>query len=187
VPKPPKAKDNSLDRIVALKLPRANNLPEYGPGRDRFLREARSAAQLRHPYIVSVHELGEVAGHLVSDFIDGVTLADRLSARKPALREAARLIAEVAEALHFAHERGVVHRDVKPSNIMIGENGCPLIMDFGLAKREAGEITMTVEGQVLGTAAYMAPEQARGQGSTRTTQPLIKSGRTSGNRAAAAQ
>src|SRR5262249_39635791 len=76
---------------------------------------------------------------------------------------AAELLATVADALHYAHERGVVHRDVKPSNIMIGDDGVPSVMDFGLAKREAGEITMTVEGQVLGTPAYMSPEQARGE------------------------
>src|SRR5262249_33819189 len=70
----------------------------------------------------------------------------------------------VAEALHFAHERGVVHRDVKPSNVMIGSDGRPCVMDFGLAKRDAGEVTMTLEGQVLGTPAYMSPEQARGEG-----------------------
>ena len=70
----------------------------------------------------------------------------------------------MADALQYAHEHGVIHRDVKPSNIMIGEDGRPFVMDFGLAKREAGEITMTVEGQVLGTPAYMAPEQARGEG-----------------------
>src|SRR5262249_10718432 len=74
------------------------------------------------------------------------------------------LIAAVADALQYAHEHGVVHRDVKPSNIMIGAEGLPCVMDFGLAKREAGEITMTIEGQVLGTPAYMPPEQARGEG-----------------------
>src|SRR5437660_1037437 len=80
----------------------------------------------------------------------------------PRPREAAELIAEVADALHYAHQQGVVHRDVKPSNVMLGPGGRPCVMDFGLAKREAGEVTMTVEGQVLGTPAYMAPEQARG-------------------------
>ena len=96
----------------------------------------------------------------------GVTLADLLTARRPGFREAAELVAAVADALQYAHEQGVVHRDVKPSNIMIGEDGRPCVMDFGLAKRDAGEITMTVEGQVLGTPAYMSPEQARGEGHT---------------------
>jgi WD40 repeat protein/Flp pilus assembly protein TadD len=160
-----KAHDPELDRTVAIKVPRAGNLA--GPQElDRFLREARSVAQLRHPSIVSVHEVGQTDGvpYLVSDFVRGVTLADLLTARRPGFREAAELVAAVADALHYAHECGIVHRDVKPSNIMIGEDGRPCVMDFGLAKREAGEITMTIEGQVLGTPAYMSPEQARGEG-----------------------
>jgi serine/threonine protein kinase len=162
-----KARDPELDRVVALKVPRAGNLA--GPQEvDRFFREARSVAQLRHPSIVPVHEVGLSDGvpYLVSDFVRGTTLADLLSARRPGFREAAELVATIADALHYAHERGVVHRDVKPSNVMIGEDGRPCVMDFGLAKREAGEITMTVEGQVLGTPAYMPPEQARGEGHT---------------------
>jgi WD40 repeat protein/tRNA A-37 threonylcarbamoyl transferase component Bud32 len=160
-----KARDAELDRTVAIKVPRAGNLAG-AQEMDRFLREARSAAQLRHPSIVTVHEVGQKEGlpYLVSDFVQGVTLTDLLSARRPGFREAAELVAEIADALQYAHEQGVVHRDVKPSNIMIGEDGKPCVMDFGLAKREAGEITMTIEGQVLGTPAYMAPEQARGEG-----------------------
>src|SRR5712692_5011105 len=160
-----KARDTELDRVVAVKVPRAGNLA--GPqDLDRFLREARSVAQLRHPSIVSVHEVGEADGvpYLVSDFVQGMTLTDLLSARRPGYRAAAELAATVADALHYAHEQGVVHRDVKPSNILVGDDGAPHVMDFGLAKREAGEITMTVEGQVLGTPAYMPPEQARGEG-----------------------
>jgi WD40 repeat protein/tRNA A-37 threonylcarbamoyl transferase component Bud32 len=159
-----KARDPELDRTVAVKVPRAGILatPEE---LDRFLREARSAAQLRHPSIVSVHEVGQSGSvpYLVSDFVEGVTLADRLSAGAVGFREAAELCAAVADALQYAHEQGVVHRDVKPSNVMVGPDGAPHVMDFGLAKREAGEITMTVEGQVLGTPAYMSPEQARGE------------------------
>jgi WD40 repeat protein/tRNA A-37 threonylcarbamoyl transferase component Bud32 len=160
-----KARDPELDRVVAIKVPRAGNLA--GPQElDRFLREARSVARLRHPAIVPVHEVGQHDGvpYLVSDFVQGVTLADLLSARRPSSREAAELIATVADALQYAHDHGVVHRDVKPSNVMIGEGGAAFVMDFGLAKRDAGEITMTVEGQVLGTPAYMPPEQARGEG-----------------------
>jgi WD40 repeat protein/tRNA A-37 threonylcarbamoyl transferase component Bud32/tetratricopeptide (TPR) repeat protein len=160
-----KARDPELDRTVAVKVPRAGKLAEPKE-LDRFLREARSAAQLRHPSIVTVHDVGQVEGvpYLVSDFVQGVTLTDLLSARRPGFREAAQLVAAVADALQYAHERGVVHRDVKPSNIMIGEGGSPYVMDFGLARRDTGEITMTVEGQVLGTPAYMPPEQARGEG-----------------------
>jgi serine/threonine protein kinase len=158
-----KARDPELDRVVAVKVPRAGTLA--GPQElDRFLREARSAARLRHPAIVSVHEVGQHDGvpYLVSDFVPGVTLGDLLSARRPGFREAAGLIAAIADALQYAHEQGIVHRDVKTSNIMLGEGGAVFVMDFGLAKRDAGEITMTVEGQVLGTPAYMPPEQARG-------------------------
>jgi WD40 repeat protein/tRNA A-37 threonylcarbamoyl transferase component Bud32 len=159
-----KARDPELDRVVAVKVPRAGNL-DQGQELDRFLREARSVAQLRHPSIVPVHEVGQQNGlpYLVSDFVDGVTLADELTARRPAPRESAQLIAAVADALDYAHRHGVVHRDVKPSNIMRSADGAPHVMDFGVAKRDVGEITMTVEGQVLGTPTYMSPEQARGE------------------------
>ena len=134
--------------------------------RTAFSREARNAAQLRHPAIVPVHEIGDEAGvpFIVSDYIDGVTLSDWLTGRRPPYRETARLVAELASALDYAHKEGVIHRDIKPSNIMIDAAGRPHIMDFGLAKRDAGEITVTVEGEILGTPAYMSPEQARGEG-----------------------
>jgi serine/threonine protein kinase len=161
-----KARDPQLDRVVVVKVPRRGNVGDGPSDVDRFLREARSAAQLRHPSIVNLHEVGVLDGtpYLVSDFIEGVTLADLLTARRPAPREAAALVADVAEALHHAHERGVIHRDIKPSNIMVRPDGSPVVMDFGLAKRDAGEVTMTMDGQVLGTPAYMSPEQARGEG-----------------------
>src|SRR5262249_13383384 len=132
---------------------------------DRFLREAKSSAQLKHLGIVSLYDAGTVDGtcYLVSEFIQGATLAQRLSGRGFSFRQAAELIAAVADALHHAHERGVVHRDIKPSNIMLDLEGRPHLMDFGLAKRSADQVTMTLEGQVLGTPAYMSPEQARGE------------------------
>src|SRR5262249_22295446 len=116
--------------------------------------------------IVAIHEVGQQGGlpYLVSDFVEGVTLADQLTARRPSAQEAARVMAEVTEALQYAHEQGVIHRDLKPSNILLDVAGRPHLMDFGLARREAGEITMTLDGQVLGTPAYMSPEQARGEG-----------------------
>ncbi|MEW4527962.1 protein kinase [Maioricimonas sp. JC845] len=157
-----KARDTELERIVAVKIPRVVQL---GPKEtELFLREARAAAQLRHPNIVSVHEVGRDNDtiYIVSDFVDGVTLADWLTGQQPSLRKAVELIATIARALHFAHETGIIHRDLKPGNIMLDRTGEPFLMDFGLAKREAGEITMTVEGQILGTPAYMSPEQARG-------------------------
>ncbi len=173
-----KARDPELERIVAIKVPRGSSLLE-GQELDRFVREARSVARLRHPSIVTVHEVGQVGDipYLVSDFVEGVTLADVLSVRRPTPHEAAQLMADLADALDYAHEHGVIHRDVKPSNIMLemvawpthqGERpafspGTPRLMDFGLAKRDAGETTVTMDGQVLGTPAYMSPEQARGE------------------------
>jgi serine/threonine protein kinase len=90
-------------------------------------------------------------------------LSEWLSAQQLTFQESAELCCKIAHALQHAHEAGVIHRDLKPSNIMLGSDSEPYIMDFGLAKREAGEITMTVEGKVLGTPAYMSPEQARGE------------------------
>ena len=157
-----KARDPELDRTVAIKIPRKDQLTPIET--EQFLREARSAAQLRHPGIVSVHEVGtdQQRVFIVSEFIDGVTLAESLSAHRPSIRESVELCVQVTDALEHAHQKGVVHRDLKPSNIMLDADGRPHVMDFGLAKREAAEITMTADGKVLGTPAYMSPEQARG-------------------------
>src|SRR5262245_22592365 len=158
-----KAHDSELDRFVAIKIPRQDQLDANQT--EQFLREARAAAQLRHPHIVSVHEVGRYDGslYIVSDFVQGVTLADWLTGQRPTIREAVELCIKIANALEHAHAAGVIHRDLKPSNIMIDGSGEPHLMDFGLAKRDAGEITMTMEGHVLGTPAYMSPEQARGE------------------------
>ena len=156
------AHDSELDRTVAIKLPRKGQLTAEEA--ESFLREARSAARLNHPSIVAVHEVGNANDQLfiVSDYVRGVTLSDWLTTKRPTPKEAAELVAQLADAVHHAHEHGVIHRDLKPSNIMLDDGGQPHIMDFGLAKREAGEITMTLDGKVLGTPAYMSPEQARG-------------------------
>ncbi len=159
-----KGHDTKLDRTVAVKIPRQDQLGTDGA--EQFFREARAAAQLRHPNIVGVHEVGSENDtvFIVSDFVEGVDLAEWLTGTQPTPHEAAELCTKLADALHHAHQIGVVHRDIKPSNIMMDTQGEPHIMDFGLAKREAGEITMTVEGKILGTPAYMSPEQAQGKG-----------------------
>ncbi|MBI3468488.1 MAG: protein kinase, partial [Planctomycetes bacterium] len=190
-----RARDTVLDKIVAVKIPHATLL-ESAADRERFSREARAAAQLRHPAIVPVHEVAELetdAGKLpaiVSDFIDGVTLRELLATRRLTFREAAELVAQVAEALDHAHARGIVHRDMKPANLMleypaglglaapldadstVSDPGSgavrrvrprALIMDFGLALRQEAEAVMTLDGQIVGTPAYMSPEQAAGQ------------------------
>jgi serine/threonine protein kinase len=181
-----RARDTVLDRIVALKIPHASLLSS-DVDLQRFHREARAAAQLRHPGIVTVHEVQTLEGlpALVADFIDGVALRDLLENRQLTFREAASLMAEVAEAVDYAHAMGLVHRDLKPANIMIeparprgtdpapgGQSmagelrdlGRPLVMDFGLALRGEVEITLTLDGHVVGTPAYMSPEQAAGKG-----------------------
>jgi WD40 repeat protein/tRNA A-37 threonylcarbamoyl transferase component Bud32 len=158
------ARDPELDRLVAIKIPRAGDVTSAAD-MERFVREARSAARLQHPSIVSIHEVGQEAAvpYLVREFVAGVSLADLLYTKRPAPREAAELVAAVADALQYAHDMGVVHRDIKPANIMLDAHGKPRLMDFGLAKRETGDATMTIDGQILGTPAYMSPEQAKGE------------------------
>ncbi len=161
-----KAHDEALDRIVAVKIPRGGQLAPAQA--ERFLREARAVARLKHPNIVSVHEVGRVDGeiYIVSDFVDGVPLSTALASEPITTREAAELTMKIAEALHHAHAAGVIHRDLKPSNIMMDRQREPHLVDFGLAKREAGEITITADGKLLGTPAYMSPELARGEAKT---------------------
>jgi tRNA A-37 threonylcarbamoyl transferase component Bud32 len=181
-----RARDVELARDVALKLPRRGQL--MGPEQEeRFLREARSAARLQHAGIVAIHDVGRDQNTLfiVSELVQGVTLAEWLQHHRPGFGEIAELAAHIADALEFAHQRGVVHRDVKPSNITLQASAAPNVecdsqhsqfdihhstlatpfvprlMDFGLALRNAAEITMTLDGQVLGTPAYMSPEQLR--------------------------
>ena len=158
-----KAFDQQLQRTVAVKIPRSGVL-ETDEDEDRFVREARNVAQLRHPGIVAIHSVGrsDAFPYLVSEFVEGVTLSEYLTAKRFSIKESARLIREICIALQHAHSQGVVHRDLKPSNIMLTPDGQPRIMDFGVAKRNAGEITMTIDGQILGTPAYMSPEQAGG-------------------------
>jgi hypothetical protein len=174
-----KARDQALDRVVALKIPHTGLLTE-AEDLERFQREARAVARLRHPGIVTVHDVVTLEGLpvLVADFVTGVPLKELLEARRLTFAEAAALVAEIAEAVHYAHRMGVVHRDLKPGNIMIAYDpaggaagggrrlgvGRPLVMDFGLALRQDADVTLTSDGAVVGTPAYMSPEQARGHG-----------------------
>ena len=158
-----KARDARLDRLVAIKIPRQRHLEPAEA--EKFLREARAAAQLHHPNIVSVFEVGRDDDliYIVCDFVEGVSLAEWLKGKRVSPRDAARLCRKIAAALEHAHEQGVIHRDIKPGNILLDTKGEPHLADFGLARREAGEVTLTLDGQMLGTPAYMSPEQARGE------------------------
>ena len=157
-----KAYDTKLDRTVAVKIPHSGLT---GGGEvEPFLREARAAAQLRHPNIVCVHEVSRLGNqvYIVSDFIDGRPLDERIKAERIGQREALELFIKIAEAIDHAHQQGVVHRDLKPANILLDGKGQPFVTDFGLAKRESDEQTIHNIGSILGTPAYMAPEQAQG-------------------------
>ena len=157
-----RATDQRLNRIVALKLPPRAEFDERR--RSHFLREARAAAVLEHPNIVQVYGVdqeGDQPG-IVSQFIEGQTLFDFLQERRPSFAESVRVLAIVADAVHHAHEAGVIHRDLKPSNILMDLDHQPHVSDFGLAKWIGDKSTLTNPGDVLGTPAYMSPEQARG-------------------------
>lgn len=164
-----KAYDPQLERPVAVKVQRAGIFAS-NEEIERFIHEARAVAQLKHPNIISIHDTvrsDEEVCYIVTEYIEGATLEERLldgqfDPSNSNLQAVSRIIVEVAEALHYAHQHGVIHRDLKPSNILIDEEGQPHIMDFGLAKREFAE-TMTSDGRVMGTPAYMSPEQAQGQ------------------------
>ena len=160
------ARELRLDRLVAVKL-LPPELAADGPCRERFLREARTAAGLAHPNIVSiytVHEVGEFVFFTMA-YVAGDTLARRVATSGPlGAEEGARLLAEVGEALAYAHARGVVHRDVKPDNILIETaTGRALLADFGIAHVSPRGRPTAPSGPVLGTAAFMSPEQARGE------------------------
>jgi len=160
------ANDPKFDREVALKVFRSE--PFGSPDdAERFERDAKIAAQLRHSNIVPLHDTGEAEGVRYIDFelIRGETLAARLGRQQGQPCEpswATKLIEKVARALEFAHRANIIHRDVKPSNILLDERGEPQLTDFGLARYVAAAPTLTVHGQVLGTPAYMSPEQAEG-------------------------
>ena len=158
-----RAVQKSLQRVVAVKMLLRRDLASPAD-LTRFRSEAEAAAQLDHPGIVSIFEVGEHKGHPFYSmrYIEGTTLAKRLQAGPIPPREGAQILLRVAEAVQAAHSRGVLHRDLKPSNILIDLAGKPHVSDFGLAKRLEGNQTMTHTGAILGTPCYMSPEQAAG-------------------------
>ena len=158
------ARDPSLNRTVALKIPRQGFFLSQEE-EQRFFREAQSAARLRHENIVRVHEVSILKSRpfIVSEFIKGVTLADIASAKTLDFRGIASMMVQVSDAVEHAHDHGVLHRDIKPSNILVDHERKPYVTDFGLARSEDTDITMTMDGAILGTPAFMSPEQAMGQ------------------------
>ena len=164
------AYDRILHRRVALKL-LPDDFAHDAQRRRRFETEARAAGTLNHTNIVTVFEFGETEGRhfLATELVEGETLEARLTRGSPTATEAIRIAAQVASALASAHAAGVLHRDLKPGNIMLRSDGVAKVLDFGLARfseadREGPTIeTRTLEGRVMGTLAYMSPEQVRGQ------------------------
>jgi serine/threonine-protein kinase len=171
------AKDLKLSRDVAIKV-----LPEeFAKDTDRvarFQREAKLLASLNHPNIATIHGLEEAGGarFLVMELVEGETLEDQIKKGPIPVEESLKLALQIAEALEAAHEKGVIHRDLKPANIKVTPDGKVKVLDFGLAKAFAGEQVApnlsnsptlsdmaTMQGVILGTAAYMSPEQARGK------------------------
>ena len=165
------ADEEALGRNVAIKLIKP---PQEGSGmsaaeaRTRFQREARAMANVEHPNVVRVYAFGETNGQnfLVMEHVDGETLAQRIRRAGPLpVPEAVELIGRVVDGLEAASERGIVHRDVKPSNILLDKKGCPHVADFGLARSSisAADSSLTQSGHLVGTPQYVSPEQARGR------------------------
>jgi WD40 repeat protein/tRNA A-37 threonylcarbamoyl transferase component Bud32 len=159
-----KARQLSLNRLVALKMILGGAAADMEE-RARLRREAEAVAQLRHPHIVQIYDIGEQDGlpYLALEFMPGGTLTNTINAGSPRPLEAARLIETLARAIHAAHEQGFVHRDLKPGNILFAADGAAKIADFGLAKRLQADSQLTQSGSIMGTPSYMAPEQAAGK------------------------
>jgi serine/threonine protein kinase len=166
-----KARQKSLNRLVAIKVlaPEREHDSHFAA---RFTREAEILARLNHPHIVTIHDFGESGGlfYLVMEFVDGVNLRDILSEGRMEPRQALAIVPEICDALQYAHDQGIVHRDIKPENILLDRNGRVKVADFGIAKLAGVEVGnasdggpvashLTAAGKVLGTPAYMAPEQ----------------------------
>jgi eukaryotic-like serine/threonine-protein kinase len=161
------ARDSALNREIAIKV--RGRISRSSPeGRARFDREAMLMARLDHPNIVKIHDMGEEDGsfYVVLEYLDCGDLRRRLSDGAWPPDEAARLVATLARAMYYAHSRGILHRDLKPPNIVFDKNGTPKITDFGLAKlmgEQQEDAMATDPGMIMGTPSYMSPEQVRGE------------------------
>ena len=165
-----KAHQVSLNRLVALKMIKLAALASDDERR-RFQNEAEAVATLDHPHIVPILEVGNYDGqrYFTTKLIGGTSLNQKLTDYVAEPRSAAKLLKQVAEAVHHAHQRGILHRDLKPANVLLDERGEPFVTDFGLAKRLEGDSALTLSGAIMGTPAYMAPEQASGRRGAVTT------------------
>jgi tRNA A-37 threonylcarbamoyl transferase component Bud32 len=159
-----KARQVTLNRTVAIKMILAGQLAD-DLAVDRFHAEAEAAANLKHPNIVAIHEVGQHDGHhyFSMDYIEGRNLAEWAAGEPVSLVKAATLVKTIAQAIHYAHQRGTLHRDLKPSNILIDRDDVPHVTDFGLAKTVDSERNVTRTGDIMGTPNYMSPEQATGR------------------------
>jgi len=165
-----KAYDPALDRLVAVKVISAD-AEVTDELKARFYREAQACAKLNHPNIVVVHDLGEDDGRLyfVMEFLEGEELRRMISQRMPvSLEEKLRLIRQVCDGLHYAHQKGIIHRDIKPGNIFVLRNGQAKILDFGIARVATADVNLTRTGLIMGTLRYISPEQARGRADHRS-------------------
>lgn len=157
-----KAYDGNLDRWVALKI----SHPRSTLDAKRFVREAQAVSQLKHSNIIPVYEAGELNGScfLVSEFCDGQSLSELMKDGPIETARALEITLAIVNAITHSHQMGIVHRDIKPHNVMMSSAGCPMVTDFGLARNLRLDKTITREGELIGTPGYMAPEQAKGGG-----------------------
>ena len=171
-----RARQLSLGRPVALKMILKGDQASESDRR-RFQAEAEAAARLTHPNIVAINEVGQLRGrsYISMRLITGNDLSQQLMGKPMNPRDAARLMIDVAHAIHYAHEQGILHRDLKPSNILMGKSGMPYVADFGLAKLEKDASQLTGSGELLGTPAYMSPEQASSRGRITSGQVGVQS------------